>query len=328
MNNLHLLLATDPVSLSPNWLPLSIVFAGVALWLAWLSNWLKEYGKETSYIYNSEIEGESRRALIYKSKNPLAPFSMSPVVFYFHGKGGTSEGSDSFHKFQDIWPEAFIVYAEGRDYDLGGEEEKKGWRLRFPHVCTRCLECHDIEYVKDILQHLRSKYAIDDARIFAAGNSSGGFFTFSLMELMPEEFKAFAVHGAYARFKPDEDKKPLNCSKPFSVYPAELNPATDRAKLPRPILYMFGTEDPTFDKDGPDCIPSSERACATLKQLTIRNNCQGYSEPDWTDTHLRIFSPKPSEKGAEVHWQLYSGGHYDWPESANAKKIVEFFKSF
>ena len=96
-----------------------------------------------------------------------------------------------------------VVYAEGtsvRAHGSTSDDPKRGCQLRFPYKHALG-QTKDLTYVKRLLGQLRKRHNVDSNRIFAAGHSSGGFFTFSLIELMPYGFAKFAVVGAYSRFK-------------------------------------------------------------------------------------------------------------------------------
>jgi len=55
------------------------------------------------------IDGIDREALVF------APGSRqkAPVVFAFHGHGGRIDGVSKGMRFQDVWPEAIVVYPQG-----------------------------------------------------------------------------------------------------------------------------------------------------------------------------------------------------------------------
>src|SRR4030095_9240404 len=53
--------------------------------------------------------GLERRALVF----PAAPSPSPPLVFVFHGRGGTAEGAAGRIPLHRHWPEAVVVYPQG-----------------------------------------------------------------------------------------------------------------------------------------------------------------------------------------------------------------------
>jgi D-alanyl-D-alanine carboxypeptidase len=115
MTNLHLFLATDPVSLSPNWIPLSILIAAVVLWLAWFSNWLKEYIPDLQSPSAIVIDHATGKVL--GSKDPDTRRAMASVT-----KIMTAILAVEYVKEDDILNE--LVTIEKSDKDKDGEGGK------------------------------------------------------------------------------------------------------------------------------------------------------------------------------------------------------------
>jgi polyhydroxybutyrate depolymerase len=58
-----------------------------------------------------DVEGITREALVYAP--PAAKTTASPVVFAFHGHGGTVDKAAAGFAYQTHWPEAIVVYMQG-----------------------------------------------------------------------------------------------------------------------------------------------------------------------------------------------------------------------
>lgn len=274
----------------------------------------------------NDVEGEVRRALVYPSQR--TPSSQpSSVVIYFHGHGGDIYDSAGLCLFHSLWPEAVVVYAEGTPVDAHGSTTKDpslGWQLRFPYKYALG-QTKDLTYVRQLLTQLKVDHNIDTNQVFAVGHSSGGFFTFSLMELMPHLFAKFAILGAYSRYKVklvSFEKAWANRAAPLHLY------QKDHATLPRPVLYIFGKDDVAFDNDGPAPTEPGwhetrmSRSRRTLNELLRRNACASPIGYYWQDSY-REFTPM-SEFGAKVIWRLYDEDH-SWPPEAN-NWIIDFFR--
>jgi poly(3-hydroxybutyrate) depolymerase len=277
------------------------------------------------YEVSFSIQGEPRRALVHAA----AAGGPAPAVIYFHGRGGTAEASERHIPFHQVWPEAYVVYAEGTNFDHR-PEPANGWQIRFPQVSQYCKLDKDLEYVDQLLGHLRATGRVDPDRIFVAGHSSGAFFTLSLMELRPERFRAFAAVGSYAR--PRARLEPRICEDVYHGVGIPLREG-DRAATPRPVLYVFGTRDTMFDGNTPgyaaDCARPS-KARDTLLSLLIRNGCPPPKcEPGLSfmaDRARQVYAPSDLQAGAPVALQLYEGGH-SWPRETTGW-VVDFFRGW
>lgn len=275
------------------------------------------------------VEGEWRRALIY----PGSAAGPTPLLLFFHGNTDQPKGvlarQASKKLLHAAWPEATVVYAEGSQVDANGlpttDPSDYGWTLRFPYKYALG-QTKDVEFVRDLLDVVERNFDIDDRRVFACGSSSGGFFTFSLSKLMPDEFAGFAVNGAYTWLEFEDAE---------TVYHTEYCPVdplpVDRAGRPRPILYVFGKQDAAFNGDGWG-LPGWDQvddslSRATLRQLFARN---GVNPPEnfWAmqnspSSSFVTFHPNTAE-GEVVAWRLHNGGH-SWPPGTSAA-VVEFCK--
>jgi poly(3-hydroxybutyrate) depolymerase len=83
-----------------------------------------------------------------------------PLVFGFHGAGvPAAKFRTYFNMTEVVGPDALVVYPEA----LGSP---MAWNAQ-----------RDMPLFDGLLARLKGQYCIDDKRVFAAGHSSGGFFT-------------------------------------------------------------------------------------------------------------------------------------------------------
>lgn len=184
--------------------------------------------------------------------------------------------------------------------------------------------------MNQVFRTINTQNSIDKNRVFAVGHSSGGFFTLSLMENLPNLFRGFVALGAYARYKvePESVKNLLkNRAKPIP-----LNSYSDHAVLPRPVLYMFGTKDKAFRNDFPKDRPwwdpnvkKPQITEDTLEQLAVRNRCN-LPNPIKFNAQWNEFDTRHdcTGNGKRVSWYVYDDDH-SWPEKANVW-AVNFLK--
>jgi polyhydroxybutyrate depolymerase len=137
------------------------------------------------------IDGTPRTALVYP---PSAGSGKAPVVFAFHGHGGSTSKSADLMRFQSAWPEAIVVYMQGlpgipTQNDPKGEQS--GWQRAPGEAGDR-----DLKFFDAVLENLHKKYSVDDGRIYATGFSNGGFFVYLLWAERGKVFAAFAPCSA------------------------------------------------------------------------------------------------------------------------------------
>ena len=140
------------------------------------------------------VDGLQREALVYVPDHASGPV---PVVFGFHGHGGSMRSAARSFRFQELWPEAMVVYMQGVPTPgrlTDPEGKRSGWQHKVGDHGDRDLKFFDV-----LLGELKSKYSINERQLFAAGHSNGGGFTYLLWEAKPEVFAGFAPSAAVAR---------------------------------------------------------------------------------------------------------------------------------
>jgi polyhydroxybutyrate depolymerase len=139
------------------------------------------------------VDKVERTGLLYLPKD--ATEKETPVVFAFHGHGGSGkQAALSFHMHRE-WPEAIVVYLDGLPTPgalTDPKGEKNGWQSREGLQDDRDLKFFDV-----VMAKLKKDYKIDERRIYAMGHSNGGGFTFLLWASRPDIFAAVAPSGAF-----------------------------------------------------------------------------------------------------------------------------------
>jgi polyhydroxybutyrate depolymerase len=194
-----------------------------------------------------------RRALIHVPKT-WDKKSILPVVFMFHGAGGSPENaiketgwvekSDS-DEFLVVFPEATRPDS-ARPAQFG--RNNPTWNDGSGRFHSGERRIDDIAFVSALLTRLEKTFPIDKHRIFATGFSNGASMTFRVGRDLPERFAAIApVSGAdwsgksgvlrkpVALFYLTGDNDPLNPlagGKPKMASGREFRNASEQAKPP------------------------------------------------------------------------------------------------
>lgn len=150
------------------------------------------------------VDGVVREALV-SIPNGAGQGDPLPVVFAFHGHGGSMQQASRSFPIHELWPGAIVVYPQGLPtpsplVDRAGRQ--RGWQGLAGAQGDRDLRFFDV-----MLADLRARYRVDDKRIYATGHSNGGLFTYLLWAERGDTFAAFAPSAAllargFEKFKP------------------------------------------------------------------------------------------------------------------------------
>ena len=148
----------------------------------------------------------NREALVAAPEN--ARTTASPVVFAFHGHGGTMQHAARTFAYHRHWPEAIVVYMQGLNTP-GRLTDPDGKRPGWQHGPGE-QEDRDLKFFDALLASLKQDYTVDEQRIYATGHSNGGSFTYLLWGARGDVFAAVAPSASI----PNRDVRPLLKPKP------------------------------------------------------------------------------------------------------------------
>jgi len=166
------------------------------------------------------VDGVEREGMVHLPAN--ATTQPVPLVFAFHGHGGSMRQAARSFELHALWPEAAVVYLQGLNTPgklSDPEGRKAGWQHDRGEQGDRDLKFFDV-----VLADLRKAYRIDDRRVYAMGHSNGGIFTYLLWATRGDVFAAVAPSGAAA-------------------------PRLLRLLKPKPVLHVAGESDPLVKYD-------------------------------------------------------------------------------
>jgi polyhydroxybutyrate depolymerase len=183
-----------------------------------------------------KVDGVAREALVCAPSKEGA--DAPPIVFGFHGHGGSMQNAARSFGIHTLWPEAVVVYPQGLPTPgrlTDPEGKKAGWQAG-----PGDQEDRDLKFFDAMLAALKEKFKIDEKRVYATGHSNGGGFTYLLWASRPDVFAAVAPSAA-AGARNLKDAKPC------------------------PLLHVAGEKDPLVR------FEIQQRAIAAVRTL---NGCE------------------------------------------------------
>lgn len=176
-----------------------------------------------------------RKALVYIPVN--AKPNPTPVIFDFHGHGGTMQAVYKSHAFEKLWPDAIYICPQGLNTPgqlTDPDGKRAGWQSR-----SGILGDRDLKFFDEMLKTLQKDYKVDNKRIYATGHSNGGGFTYLLWAARSDIFAAVAPSSSSSRVI------------------AQLKP--------KPMLHIMGEKDP---------LVKPEWQKITIAQVMKLNQCE------------------------------------------------------
>lgn len=135
-----------------------------------------------------QVGGVEREALVY-APTVKPKTGGSPLVFVFHGHGGTMKSAARSMRFYDAWPEAIVVFPQGLNTPTRVDPEGKrpGWQRSVGDEKDR-----DLKFFDAILADLEKKHDVDKRGVYVMGFSNGAVFTYLLWAERPGVLAAVA----------------------------------------------------------------------------------------------------------------------------------------
>jgi polyhydroxybutyrate depolymerase len=205
-------------------------------------------GKQTLSV------GGVDRQYILVAPKPFDGAKRYPIVLAFHGGGGSAEGGRSVFDFSKQVPEAqaWFVYpqaANGGDWDLDAPPAKNA----------------DMAFVDALVSHLKQTRCVDSARVYATGESRGGYFSNQLACARADLLRGIAPHaggGPYGNDDAYDESGRLRCSGPVAtmIFHGESDGTVSVSEAETTLRVWQSTNGCTSTREA-----ASPSPCVTLK---------------------------------------------------------------
>lgn len=214
-----------------------------------------------------KVDGVEREALVYLPEK--AKTAETPVVFVFHGHGGSMNNTAKKFAIHKLWPEAIAVYPQGLKTPgklTDPEGKLPGWQRAAGDQGDRDLKLFDA-----MLDRIKSEAKVDPRRIYSTGHSNGGGFTYLLWSVRGDRFAAVAPCAAAA----------LTIADKLS---------------PKPVFHLAGREDMLVQ------FSWQEQTIEILRKVNECSDGQPWDKERWCTLY-------PSKSGNPVVACIHPGGH-------------------
>lgn len=232
------------------------------------------------------VDGVERSYVVHVPPRPTQP---APVVFVFHGGGGRPVAIARRTGMDDVADrEGFVaVYPAGTERASGrGGTWNVGGSIS-PSSSD------DVAFVQAILRDVERTVPVDRSRIYAAGLSMGGVFSYRLACEMSDTFAAIApvaatmvepschpdspvavlhIHGA------DDDRIPLNGGRGAMTAANRSWPAPEQGLSSWSRFDGCSAEQPTRSDEGPASCTTYGQCRAAVEYCVIAGEGHGWPE--------------------------------------------------
>ncbi|MEC8244783.1 MAG: PHB depolymerase family esterase [Verrucomicrobiota bacterium] len=248
-------------------------------------------------------DGLTREYLLYVPSSYNGN-SAVPLLFNFHGYGGTSSDHLSTADMRSLADQEnfLLCYPQGSSDSYGSGH----WNAALPSGDNKST-ADDTGFVSAMITSISSSYQVDSTRIYACGYSNGGMMSYFLGGSMSEKIAAIgSVSGSMLEGNPD----PTN---------------------PVPMINFHGTADYVLTYSGGD---GSTSTTDTLSYWATRNGASTTPVITNMDSgNLSVQKSVYSDSNGTVwveHYKVINGGHvwfdFDLNGSDTNQLLWDFFE--
>ena len=242
------------------------------------SGWVKVHGGPVVYDVDVHVPRTVSGAL--------------PLVIVLHGYSGTGPGMERRTRFSAIADSAgFVVaYPDARKNTQG----RRAWSSGES----------DVAMLRALVDSVAARVSLDRHRIYLAGFSNGGMFTYRAAMAMPGTFAAIGVVAGAMSGSPDRRADAMATS----------------AIVPVPLIAVHGMQDDNVVYDPGPGSPGRLGAPGSVRAWASRNACAAKPAIDTLTVADAIRTTYTGCRGTAVSvlYSLPRGGH-DWPNAGTTE---------
>jgi polyhydroxybutyrate depolymerase len=256
---------------------------------------LLQPGKHTVFL---RVDGHDRQ-LIFITPKGFKPGTRLPIVFFFHGAGGTAEQAARTYGWAEKADaeDFFAAFPQG----LGARHDGAGvfhvWR---DERGSRPMDIDDVHFFEVLLNELEAALPIDARRVYVTGFSNGAGMTFTLGAHFSDRIAAIAPVSSQSFVHLDSLARPL------------------------PVYYLTGTADPLIPYHGgatklPDLLfgpghhfPPVQDSVDFWAKL---DGCPSQPEIVSDANGVRVLRYGPGRDQSEILFTTIDGNGHHWPDT-------------
>ena len=232
-----------------------------------------------------QVDGVERSALVQMPV--LAEDERAPLVFIWHGHGGSSQRAATRFRLTERWPEAILVHPQG--LKTPGFTDPEGLRSGWTSKGVPAEDNRDLHFFDVMLADFLERGIVDPELIYSTGQSNGGGFTYTLFVERGDRLAAIA---------------PASCAGSRQIRRGQSPPMI-------PIFHLAGSND--------DVVKMAWQQ-RTIDHFLDRHDCAA-PEP-WGDHPNCMIHASPH--GAPVITYIHTQGH-SLPKDAG-RMFAKFFR--
>jgi polyhydroxybutyrate depolymerase len=140
------------------------------------------------------VDGVERSVIVVKNSK-AAPPAGAPLIFVFHGHGGTARHSHNRMGVHEHWPEAVVLYPQGLPGVSGitdPDGKQSGWQKNPGELADR-----DLKFFDTLLTMAKEKLGIDEKRVYVMGHSNGSRFANVIWASRGDKITAIGSSGGH-----------------------------------------------------------------------------------------------------------------------------------
>lgn len=214
----------------------------------------------------------------------------TPLFFNFHGFGGTSEGQRDWVQMNDLADQEnfILVFPQGTDLDgsphwnaadMGGDNKS---------------DVDDKGFVLELIEQIGRAYNVDEDRVYAAGYSNGGFFSYYLACTAGEHFAAIgSVSGTHLDLGDS------------------CNPGH-----PMGMINLHGTQDGVVPYSGGEDYTSTQDVVNWWVEYNGAQTTPEMTSVDSGGVTIEQYVYPAGESGVSIEHYKYIGGDHVWFEES------------